>query len=280
VDVDDCSLKLAPEESDSPVRVGSLLGARLGAGIPTAWHFGGEYGTLETDLADGPVGKGALKVTIPAGGGLEVYSPPVKLAYGRQHTVSLYVKSEPEGMKVEFGIQPLKEWWKGPHLWNGKAPAQWQRLSASGKLPIASGDNYAVWIKASGPGALWLDGLQLEEGAVATEFKPPHPVTISVTPGQPWGVFVGAEPEMVKIGTVGPMPAGSKLRLRAVHVDGSRDDLPSVALPKGEAWSGSVACASANCRKFGMVRIEATVVGADGMALSDQGETQADAGAG
>ena len=274
VDVDDCSLKIAPEESDDPAQVGSLLpAARLGAGIPTAWHFGVGYSALESDPAAGPVGRGALKVTIPAGRELMVYSPPEKLAYGRQYTLSLYAKSEPAGVKMEFAIGGLKEWWKGAAHWNGAVPGEWQRLSASGKVPVVNGERYAVWLKASGPGTVWLDGLQLEEGATATEFKPKYPATISVTPEEPWGVFVGDEPETVKVGIVGQIPAGSKLRMRAVHVDGSTDELPTLNLAAGETWSSSVVCGSTSCRKFGLVRIEATVVGPDAKALSEQGET-------
>ena len=272
VDVDDCSLRLAPEESDEPARVGSLLtAARLGAGVPTAWHFDGDY-QLACGPAAGPVGKGTLKVTIPYGV-VMMYSPPIKLAYGRQHTVSLYARSEPAGMSVEFAIAELKQWWKVGVHYGGQVTSDWQRLPATGKGPVAEGEYYAVWIKASGPGTLWLDGLQLEEGAAATDFKPKFPVTLSVTPAEPWGVFVGDEPEAVKASAVGTMPLGSRLRLRAVHVDGSADDLPSLNLPAGETWSSQVPCASASCRKFGLVRLEATVVGPDGKPLSEQGET-------
>ncbi|MBI2300534.1 MAG: beta-galactosidase, partial [Armatimonadetes bacterium] len=169
-----------------------------GAPLDWSWQTGATHGTFTVDETVHRSGRRALKIANPTGFAPHVYchfEQWLDLKPNRQYTLSAYVRGPaPRGW---IGGGP--EWLARVQLPTGD---DWQRVSltfetgaeARWQLLLSSDDRTA---------GFWLDDLQVEEGAVATDFHAPIPL-------QPGELRVTLEPSDGKVNLL-PNPSFEKL---------------------------------------------------------------------
>jgi len=125
---------------------------------------------------------------------------PFEVLPGKPYTVSFWIRSDPPGLP---GSVSLQYYWSGRHqqgLKDGalypKPTGEWQRLSFTttpepdpGAADPASPVKVAVQIapSATQPGTLYVDGLTVEPGATAGEYRPAYPLELYADVGQESG---------------------------------------------------------------------------------------------
>jgi hypothetical protein len=159
-----------------------------------------------------------------------------------------------------------------------RASEQWQPVVLQGKPARSKGEHYYIELEVTGDSqTVWLDGLYVGEWTGATNqaaaLPKLHPAGVVLKPEVPWGLVTGEEPMRVQATVVGATNSGARLMVRAVHTSGTAQDLPSLPLDGQPVWHGSIEVTGNAGRLFGMIRLEATVVSADGEPLSAMNET-------
>ena len=159
-----------------------------------------------------------------------------------------------------------------------RATEQRQAMVLEGKPPRSKGEHFYVELELAGENqTVWLDGLYVGQwtGATNEAAAQPrlHPVGVVLKPEAAWGLVTGQEPMRARATVVGATNNGAKLLLRALHTSGITENLPPLALDRHPVWEGTVEVTGSPGRLFGMTRLEATVVDADGEPLSATNET-------
>jgi len=174
------------------------------------WTRDGVWEGVEGDWEDpqmyraegGKVGKYCLAVpsATHAGQGT-AHTIPFEVLPGKPYTVSLWLKSDPPGYP---GSVALLYWWSGRH----HAPVaslhpplvtEWQRYSFTGipQPPPGSTDTSSpvkvvlqIAPSAIKKGVIFADGIQLEAGDKATDYKPAYPLELYADVGQDGGNLI------------------------------------------------------------------------------------------
>ncbi|MFA7372468.1 MAG: LamG-like jellyroll fold domain-containing protein [bacterium] len=96
------------------------------------------------------------------------YSVPIPVLNGRQYTLSLYIKGEQTSFPVVMELTGIT----GTRVENTVTTA-WQRYSSTFTVSIPSGYKPSLLISLPNQGTVWISAVQLEEGAVATDYHQP-----------------------------------------------------------------------------------------------------------
>jgi len=155
----------------------------------SSWQFSGMGAAKHHELGDRPqqelvadakCGKTALRYRINGNGACEcLKSIPVSLRVGRVHTLSLWAKGVPDPgsgvMTLGAGPSAVGEQNRVRPAPGRKSPRLWEALNMKGEwrrysVPFVP-DEGGVTVNLSGWGKGWVyvDGIQVEEGAEATE---------------------------------------------------------------------------------------------------------------
>jgi hypothetical protein len=140
------------------------------------WHGGGRYAPgREQEFSvgeDARFGRRALLIRPGQPGGMALQSFTLPVVKGRAYTVSFHAKGEKEGARLAFGVEsPLAG---SAHTYQkafaSRFPltAGWQRHSFS-----FTPDTPAIMLVVEAPCVTAIDGIQIEEGAVATDYVEP-----------------------------------------------------------------------------------------------------------
>lgn len=255
---------------------------RMGAGVPAGWRLTGENYAWTCDPQAGPGGAGVARLRFAGRGAVSLESPARGMRPEVVHLLRVWIRSEPGGATVRMRLRDNGFFPTGsvgvPLSGEQRATGQWQPMIAQGKPPRANGENYYVELQITGENqTVWVDGLYVGEwnGTVGEAPAPPplHPAGVVLKPEAPWGLVTGEEPMRAHATVVGATQAGVKLLVRAVHTAGVVEDQPPIPLDGQPVWNGTIKVTGKAGRLFGMTRLEATVVGADGQSLSAMGET-------
>jgi len=245
--------------------------------MPGGWLVAGSNYQWDAESKPGPLGMGAARIRLGASGRLALTSPARFLQAGVEHAAAVWVRSEPAGAVVEIVLRD-NDGEEAAFLSHRMAASPtWQLAVVRGILPRAVKDRYYLVLSVEGEHrTVWLDGLWLGEtpGPVDSNWRPVvHPAGVTLTPAAPWGLVTGDEPLRAVARVVGATRNGCRLHLRAVHCNGRTADLPSVALDDVGVWQGLIEITGDIAKPFGMLRVEATVLGPNGRALSPMAET-------
>lgn len=208
----DSPVKIAPEPVGNLLPRSSFEGKRdcFWSQMFFGWSRDGVWEGVEGDWEDpqmyraegGKVGKYCLAVpnAVHAGqpGALSI---TLDMLPGKPYTVSAWMKSEPPGLA---GSIALLYWWSGRHQQSfgsvyPKLTSEWQRVSftAIPQAPPGSADTISpikaliqIAPSAIQHGTLHVDGLQVEAGDKATDYKPRYPLELYADVGQDGGNLI------------------------------------------------------------------------------------------
>jgi hypothetical protein len=196
----DVVVKLArPEAMDNtPPTKGNMVGnGGFETGVDAGWGFDGGALAPIWDATQGVEGQGSLK--FPASEApVSLFSRVYHLKPNRKYSASAWVKS-PAGRSAKVVLE-LRNPFVPPRGYGAQvrvqsAPASvgeaWTRVTVGGALVEFPTSDYQIVVTASD--AIWLDGVQLEEGDV-TDFRPAADVEAGVILDPPGHLFYADEP--------------------------------------------------------------------------------------
>ena len=269
-----------------PTPPASLLSlCRMGAGSPAGWNVSGDNFTWEVEgsgeeQAHGSrpfVSRGAARIRFGKGGRLTLESPARLLRSGAAHSLQVWLRSSPPGARLQLCISDNDS--KGGPCVEQRFTARetWTPAWLHEVLPAAVKGRYYVTLAAQGDDTtLWLDGLWLgeTEDPPAPDRRPAgYAAGVVLEPTAPWGLVTGDALLEVRARVAGVTEAGAVLDLRAVHTNGQSARLPPVPLDHSGFWEGAFEIAGEIAEPFGMIRVEAAVLDAQGEVLSPTSET-------
>ncbi len=124
------------------------------------------------------------------------------------HTLSLWLKSEREGVRVHFGVNSA--YVAGTYAYGpifrgiegqGILSTDWQRYTVTGILPPSPNGFYFVRavFESTEPTNVWVDAVQVEEGEKATPFKMRQGWEAGLATDKPFNLFHPDEPVLVRL---------------------------------------------------------------------------------
>jgi len=268
--VDDVRLvDVTGAQSGAAARGGNLLsGGSFEAGVSFGWsartqgYAGNRYGDprARMDSATAAHGASSLRIDIPARDYTRISSPVFTYAAGRPHTASLWMKASVAHLSVQGEIE-------NTGLAQGfDVGTEWKAYSWSGALPFLPFTRMKFTARAPEGQAvtLWIDGVQLEEGATASaSYRAPYPSELTLQLARPGSVVFDGESASVAVRLVPAAPEGATLKLSAVDIYGKAYAVPSVALPADALTLPAFAP-----RARGVFKLRAEAVDAAGVLLA------------
>ncbi len=269
------------EAAEASPGVSMLAFDRMGAGVPAGWRVEGDGYEWSAEAQAGPLGAGAARIRFDGRGAVTLSSPALRLRKDRTHAVRLLARSEPAGARISLAIRDNGQFPDGASneaLETSETVTDgWRSYTLQGALPAIPGEFFFLRFSVSGEGCtIWIDGLWLGEAAGSVDEQtvfPARAAAVVLTPESPWGLVTGDAPMRARVVAVGADKPGCRLDMRAVHTTGLTRELAPVALDDTGIWSGTVEVTGDAGARYGMVRLEATVADAGGVALSPVGET-------
>jgi hypothetical protein len=264
---------------DAPKSIsGNLLSLeRMGAGAPAGWRVAGANYAWEPEAKPGPLGIGAARICFGAQGHLSLDAPARFMRRGIHHAMCIWLRSEPAGASVQLEVRDNDHDEKVLLRHEVAATEAWRHVKTHGTLAKGVKDRYFLTLRARGTNCtLWLDGLWLGESDNAEDanWQPAiRSAGVALKPKADWGLVCGNEPMRLAARVVGATQNGCRLHLRALHTNGAAAELPQIGVDDSGIWQGDIEVAGDIAKPFGMVRVEATVVGPDGRAISPMAET-------
>ncbi len=250
---------------------------RFGAGVPGGWLLDGNGFTWEPETGPGRLGPGAGRLHFGDAGRIEITSPAHRLEPGRPHTLLLWFRSEPAGASLSVSLHDNESRQALAFEQTVTATPEWQQVRMTHALPEALKDCYYLRLSASGANTtLWLDGLWLgaTDAELPANWQPAwHAAAVVVAPEAPWGVVAGNGPLRYRVRVAGATAPGARLQTRVVSTTGETASQPALPLDTTGNWIGAAEISGDIANRFGMFRVEATVVDPSGKALSPMTET-------
>ena len=250
---------------------------RLGAGPPGGWLVGGDSYSWEAETETGKLGPGAGRIRFDDSGNVELTSPARRFESGKRYTFLLWLRSEPGGADVSLSLHDNETRSALAFEKTVTATEDWQQFRVTEVLPEAIKDCYYLRLAARGAGTtLWLDGLWLglTEAELPADWQPEwHRAAVALSPVEPWGVIAGDARLRYQAHVAGVNTEGCRLEVRVVSTSGESTGQPSVALDTSGDWKATCEVSGDIAGRFGMFRVEATVVDKQGEVLSPMTET-------
>lgn len=250
---------------------------RMEAGVPAGWHVSGDSYEWSAENAPGPLGIGSARIQFGDSGRVSLTSPARFMRHGVSHALSLWLRSKPAGAVVRIALRDNDSDDSAGFDKRFVATQDWQQVTFQDVLPKAVRDRYYVALAASGKNCiLWLDGLWFGEykEQLGQGWEPSnHQSGVTLEPETAWGLVVGKNPLKIVARVVGVTQKNCQLHLRIIHSGGMTQELPSVPLDDSGIWRKTIHINGEIAQLYGMLRLEATVVDADGKPLSPMSET-------
>lgn len=272
------NVETVAQSSPATGRPGSLLGMdRMGAGVPGGWKTSGENYSWTAETEPGPLGAGAARIEFKGAGVVELSSPACAMPEGMSCAVAVWARSVPAGGSIKIAVRDNDGEESVLFEKSVALTDAWQLATVKGTLSGALKGRYYLRFEARGSdSSVWVDGLWAGEveGPMDGNWKPAtRPAGVVLRPVTPWGLVTGEEPMRVSASVVGVKDKGAMLALRTIHTTGVTADLPSIPLDDSGIWQGEFEVGGDVAKPYGMLRVEATVVSADGKPLSAMSET-------
>ena len=295
--IDDSTLQdLTSAASDAPPQIGNLLagGGSFEAGMPFGWsvRYEGDQGFRpldprpQIDATTAAAGKQSLRCPLPVGSDVRIASPLLHPNFGRDHTLSFWAKAKVPNTTLNVQIEKAFDG-------SFSLSTQWQRFTATGKVPFVpyTQINFRV-PQTKIDNQIWLDGVQWEEKSAAPDSSPQigrdrpryrasEPLELSLQMTQPGHIVIDDEAALVRATVAGTeIPAGTRLQLSALDLNGRNYTLPFVAFaaapPTKIVFDVPAPIQSVSTRfalpathnRFGTWKLRAQVVSAVGKPLS------------
>jgi hypothetical protein len=234
---------------------------RAPLGLPPGWSLDRDNSddaiVIATDDAvTGPSMAPALRLVAPAAPAASagLWCGAVAVRAGSPHVASLWVRGHGEGALQVFG--------------DGKQCAEthftidgdheWKRIETVFDPVLLA--QHALHLSFTGE--LWIDALQVERGTSASAFAAPKPCEIALHHASP-GLLQFTPEVDVEYAALGNL-GHATFAVAVSDVYGRHTELPAQPL----AAHGTLHCPQWSDRPYGPLRIEATVLGADGAAIS------------
>jgi hypothetical protein len=264
-------------DEEPPASANLLSMGRMGAGAPGGWLVTGEHYAWEAESAPGPLGPGAARLLFAEPGHVEVVSPARRMRGGVAHALQFWLRSEPAGARVEVEVRDNDSEQGWGLKKEATATETWQPVTVQETLfPAIKGGYYLKFRVSSGAGTVWLDGLWLgeKETPAGPEWRPELlPAGVVLEPEAPWGLVNGQESMRVRARAAGVTESGCRLQLRAANTNGVTAELSALPLDDQGVWAGSFEIPGEVGAAYGMLRVEAVVLGPDGQPRSPSSET-------
>lgn len=265
----------APIDAPSPIAAMSI--PRLGAGTPDAWRTHLDAASWQADLAPGPFGPGAARISATEKLNVEFTSPAQLLPPATPLAGFLWGRAEGAPARLKLALRENRD---NKSLASAEIDltSEWKPLSL--RLPAlpaeASGEAYLEVEVRGAASSVSIDGLWF--GLCAAEQFPDARPTVPVAAvvlrsALPWGIVNGAAPLSVQPIVAGVVPAGGGLALRAVSTGGASVALPPVLPDESGRWPDTITLDDPALAPYGMYRIEAALRDADGHPVSAMAET-------
>jgi len=123
-------------------------------------------------------GRRSLLIPIPQHGKMVLTSPYVRVNPGRSYTLSLWLMSS-RPRKARIGIASGRPGNSVGHYRTVTVGSKWQKYSLTGVLKPVDENAYYVILTSTGSGKIWVDGVQLMQGA-PSGFQPHAPAEIGL----------------------------------------------------------------------------------------------------
>jgi hypothetical protein len=240
------------------------LGLQSGWSIDREYSDGDQVQVSPDAKVPGPTGCPSLRIKAEKKG-IRIYSAPFAVPQSYEtHVLSMSARGSWSGKLVvtadkgqACATMPLS-----------LAGEQWQRVELPFK-PVMLSKMHAL--RLTGTGTLWLDGLQVERAAKATEYAPQKPMEVSLalpsSDADKARVQFDDEPAKINYAVVGNCP-GAVLKTRLVTLYGDEKLLPAVKLPDQFQACGTIDYEPFNPHALGVYRLEAWAENASGERVS------------
>lgn len=233
---------------------------RAPAGLPSGWALDRDDSDDEVEIAadpavTGPGGGPALRLAT-AKPRAQLWCGATRVPAGAPHVASVWVRGQGSGSLIVPG---QKYAILAETRFTVTASDGWKRIQAGFTPPLPT---QVLALKLAFTGRLWIDALQLERGTAASDYAPPFPCEIGLRHASP--ALVQFAPAVALEWAIAGPSTGAQVVATASDGYGREAALP----PQPAAATGSLRCDALADRPFGALRIQATVVAADGGALS------------
>lgn len=254
--VDDATFELVKQ----PSVVGKNLvngGSFEADAMPYGWGFQGKHQPV-IDKTTAAFGKQSLKIE-SADEMTFVGSHLLRgLRAGQSYTMSVWLKADKPDTPVKIQLERIL-----PQQ-TIMVDTQWKRYTYSGTAAGSPLAWFNVYTRERGR-TLWIDGVQLTEGAPPTDkYIAPYPTEMTLQlPDHPGNVVLDDQEAQVRV-AIGPqLPAGSRLKLTMTDLYGRSRNLPDVKLP-----TAAFTLPVDSQKPFGVYTLEGTVVDGAGRPVS------------
>src|SRR5690606_7846065 len=110
---------------------------------------------------------------------------------------------------------------------------------------------------------LWVDAAQLEEGKTPTQWQARYPAELALEAATDGAIFFPDQVPVLNIHVGGQVPEGARIVGEVESLLGGKDEMP-VASADARKWEPVLP----GGRKLGMFKVRASIIDADGKALS------------
>ena len=195
---------LLPQEQPA-LHAGNLLqNGSFEAGLyPWGKQFGISAVYDATNLDTTTVVDGKYSLRLPVSGPFGLETKMMRLPTNKRYTLSFYAKADAPlnlSATVRGLSEELKNYADGGLSLQTPVGKEWKRYSVTGKIKDLPGFLYTLIFegKSQAPTTLWLDGLQLEEGAL-TNFSPSSKTEVGYLSHTTGNIFHEKEPAQVDL---------------------------------------------------------------------------------
>jgi len=256
--------------ADGPDNGNLLNFERMGAGVPAGWK-------VEPRDADWQAEAGAARILLGERGRIGLISPARSLRTGRPHILMFRMKSEPAGVRVSATLRDNHSENLAGLDASAEAGSSWQTVAMECVPANSPKGHYYLEIAIQGSrSSLWIDGLWFGERpeTFGPDWSPAYrSAGLTLSPETPWGVVTGDAPLRVRACAAGTIGEDCQLHLRAVHTGGTVSELTEPISANGDYWESMLTMYCDAAARYGVIRLEGTVVGANGAPLSPMAET-------
>ena len=279
--VDDAKLELISSlASENAPKAGNLIsgGSFETDALPFGWSFrAGGYDFMDLTWEDRPlrvveggaVGKRSLQYELPAqrgaaSCGIGITSPVFTFNGNRPHTASVWLKASRLETEAQVSFEDAEA------SQSFTVGTEWARYTMTRTLPFLDFTQLKIRLvnRSGEPLTVWVDGAAVEEGSkAAAVWQDAALHAVSLTFDRPGHILHAGESGVARLSISPEPPKGATLALSVEDLLASKTELPALALP-----AASVKLPELPGRPLGYFKLQATVMNADGKAISPQVE--------
>ena len=210
VQTEDVAVKLTipdPEDYDNspPIKGNLIENSSFEVGVGHGWGFSsGDWPETRRnftvrDAHDSTVsyhGDSSMKLRLSGqAGAITLISKPYRFKSNKEYTISAYVRSSEGNPEVTFGFYSTYVPPGGFPLLNeddftttDRASTNWVRVSMKARMLEYPTSDYQLKFRSYGPGFLWIDAIQVEEGDISP-YAPKNHIEVGIDTEAPSHIF-------------------------------------------------------------------------------------------